>query len=113
MDPEKKEPNKEFDNSLLKDIINMKLQLSTQIITFEYVRLFLVILIVMVIVFIAIYMTNCQTDKFKPYIPANITMRSDPIKVEFNEKNEIDSIITNEDFLFDARNPHDPESYLF
>jgi hypothetical protein len=61
--------------------------------------------------FLFVYTSNCQkTERFRPYIPSNITTRSDPMKIEPK-----DILITNEDLLFDqtARDSYDPESYYF
>lgn len=97
----------EFLSNYARDLMVMNMQLTNQVMTFEYVKMFLTIIVVICIIFFLYYYFTCESKKenFMPYITTlqHDIKRSDPAF----DKGYQESLMEqkewrdNEDFLFD------------
>jgi hypothetical protein len=97
----------EFLDNYTRELIMANMQLTNQLMTFEYIKMFLTVIVVICFMFFFYYYFTCNTkqEKFMPYITTlqHEIKRSDP---DF-DKGYRESLMEqkewrdNEDFLFD------------
>ncbi len=111
----------EFLTNYVHDLTVMNMQLTSQLMTYEYIKLFLTVIVILVLIFFIYYYFTCgKGENFMPYMTTlqNEVKRSDP---DFDQKKcglfenqpcldknayEVSGLQqkawrTNEDFLFD------------
>jgi hypothetical protein len=110
----------EFLSNYARDLMVMNMQLTNQVMTFEYVKMFLTVIVVICFIFFLYYYFTCspkqEPEKFMPYITTlqHEIKRSDP---DF-DKGYRESLMeqkewrNNEDFLFDdLRSQEEPYDF--